>query len=184
MRSRALGGMVVLLFALGAFVTGAAAAKPKLWLEGASNTRAAPGEAARIQLVSEHCVGQQTASVASNGKPVDHIAGSGALTPGCDAGFKQTGSIKSVAVAPAPEGEVVMTVSGLVHVGVEPWCTYTVPRKFSLPPYVFTEGSTVVSGTLDKAASFGACAPTREMYIRVIVEQVSDQFPYWGEVTG
>jgi hypothetical protein len=175
--------MVVLLFALGVFVTGAAAAKPKLWLiQGFANTRAAPGEAARIQLFSEGCVGQQTASVASNGKPVDRIAGSGALTPECKPGFKQAGSIKSVAVAPSPEG-VAMTASGLVHVGLEPWCTYTLPRKFSLPEFVLTEATGVVSGTLDKAASFGACAPTREVHIRLIVEQLAEEFPYAGEVT-
>jgi hypothetical protein len=172
--------MVVLLFALGVFVTGAAAAKPKLWLvHGPANTHAVPGEAARIRVLAEGCVGQQTASVASNGKPVDHIAGSGALTTECNPGYKQAGSIKSVAVAPSPEG-VAMTVSGLVRVGVEPWCTYKLPRKFSLPEFGSTDASGVVLGTLEKAASFGACAPTHEVHIRVTVEQLADEIPYWG----
>jgi hypothetical protein len=172
--------MVVLLFALGAFVTGAAAAKPKLWLvHGPANTHAAPGEAARIQVFAEGCVGQQPASVATNGKPVDQIAGSGALTTTCNPGSKQAGRIKSVAVTNAIEG-VAMTVSGIVHVGVEPWCTYKLPRKFSLPGFYFTEASTAVSGSLEKAASFGACAPTREVHIRVVVERLADEFPYWG----
>jgi hypothetical protein len=174
--------MVVLLFALGAFVTGAAAAKPKLWLiHGPANTHAAPGEAARIRVSAEGCVGEQAASVASNGRPVDRIAGSGALAAQCNPGFKQAGSIKSVAVAPSPEG-VAMTVTGLVHVGIEPWCTYTLPHNFTLPEAFSTDAHGVVSGTLQKAASFGACAPTLEVHIFVVVEQLAEEIPYRGEV--
>jgi hypothetical protein len=43
---------------------------------------------------------------------------------------------------------------------------------------------TTVTSTLDKAASFGSCAPTREMTIGVLAEQLSEQFPYAAEVVG
>jgi hypothetical protein len=186
MKSRSLGGLIVVLLALGAFATATAtaAAKPKLWLTNAgTHSHATVGEAARFQLSSENCVAREAASLASNGKPVDRIAGSGALAPECYGG-KMVGTIKSVAVAPATEGQMTMTVSDIVHVSVEPWCTYTFPHSIAFPEFIFTEMVSTITATLDKGASFGSCAPTREIGVHLIVEQVSEAFPYTGEAVG
>jgi hypothetical protein len=185
MRTRTLG-IVVVLLALSAFATSAAASKPKLWLsDAASHVHATAGEAAHLRIgVADHCGGAQAASVSTNGKPTDHIAPAGALTTACDEGYKLAGTIKSVTLAPGSEGvAAVMTVSGLMHLGVEPWCTYTLPRKVAIGMSVLTEaGSRVVTATLDKSASFASCAPTREMFMSMTLEQVSEEFPYEVEL--
>jgi hypothetical protein len=185
MKTRTLGIVAVVLFALGAFATGATAAKPRLWLiDVGSHVRATTGEAARIQLTMEFCRGSQSASVISNGKPVDHIAGAGSLASVCETGAKEVGAIKSIAIAAAPENLMTMTVTGVVHLGIEPWCTYTLPHKITGAEFFFSEMFAAVTATLDKAASFGSCAPAREMSIGITVEQLSEQFPYAGEVVG
>jgi hypothetical protein len=178
-------GIVVALLALSVFATSAAASKPKLWLSNAaSHVHATAGEAAHLRIGVDHCGGAQGASVSTNGKPVDHVAAAGALTTACEGGYKLAGAIKSVTLAPGSEGVTVMTVSDLMHVGVEPWCTYTLPRKVAFGMAIFTETGSFVTATLDKPASFASCAPTREMFMSVTLEQVSEEFPYEVELTG
>lgn len=185
MKTRRLGTVAVVLLALGAFATSAAAAKPKLWLvDAATHVRAATGEAARVQLATTSCVASETASVLTNGKASDHIGGGGSLTSACETGDKLAGAIKSIAVLPASEERMTMTVTGVVHLGTEPWCTYTLPHKISSEEFFFSEMLATVTETLDKAASFGSCAPTRTESIRVAVEQASEEFPYEGEIVG
>jgi hypothetical protein len=115
---------------------------------------------------------------------VDHIAGAGSLTSECEAGTREAGAIKTIAIVPATENLMTMTVTGVVHLGVEPWCTDTLPHKITGGDFFFTEMFTTVTLALDKAASFGSCAPTREMTIGVLAEQLSEQFPYAAEVVG
>jgi hypothetical protein len=178
-------GIVVVLLALSAFATSAAAAKPRLWLsDAASHVHATAGEAAHLRVGVDHCGAAQAASVSTNGKPTDHIAPAGALTTACEEGYKLAGTIKSVTLAPGSEGvTAVMTVSDLMHLGVEPWCTYTLPRKVAIGISVLTEsGSREITATLDKSASFASCAPTREMFMSMTLEQVSEEFPYEVEL--
>jgi hypothetical protein len=185
MRTRTFAAMAVALLAPGAVATGAAAAKPKLWLgDGRTHVHAAQGEAARIGLEVEPCGASQTASILSNGKPVDQLGGAGGLTASCESGTKMAGTIKSVAVAPAGEDRVKMTATGIVHLGVEPWCTYTLPHKFSTEASVFAEAFGTATATLDKAASFAGCAPTREITFGLELEQVSEESPYAWETVG
>jgi hypothetical protein len=183
MRTRTLG-IVVVLFALSAFATSAAASKPKLWLSDVtSRVHATSGEAAHLRIGVDHCGAAQAASVSTNGKPTDHIAPVGALTTACEERYKLAGTIKSVTLAPGGEGvAAVMTVSDLMHLGVEPWCTYTLPRKVAFGISVLTETGSFVTATLDKSASFASCAPTREMFMSVTLEQVSEEFPYEVEL--
>jgi hypothetical protein len=185
MKTGTLGIVVVgVVLALGPFATGAAASKPKLWLNDAfTHTHATVGEAASMRLNVAGCAGHEAASVSTNGRPIDHIAGSGAVTAIiCNEGYKLAGTIKSVALAPGISGTAVMTVSDRLHVGVEPWCTYTLPGKIAFPEFIFTEAGTTVTATLDKSASFGSCASTRAVLIDLVVEQVSEGLFYEGVV--
>jgi hypothetical protein len=185
MRTRMLSMVAVAMLALGAFASGAAAAKPKLWLESASSHAHAPtGDAARINFNLDSCSTSESASLLSNGKAVDHIGGTGALAASCGTGEKLAGAIKSIAVAPLGGAQISATVTGVIHLGVEPWCTYTLPSKFITEGVVFTETGGTVTAPLDKAASFGGCAPTREASFSLQVEQVSESFPYFVEAVG
>jgi hypothetical protein len=184
MRTRTLGIVVVLLALSASFATSAAASKPKLWLSNVvSRAHAMAGEAAHLRFGVDHCGAAQAASVSTNGKPADHIAPAGTLTTSCEEGYKLAGTIKSVTLAPGSEGvAAVMTVSDLMHLGVEPWCTYTLPRKVAFGISVLTETGSFVTATLDKPASFASCAPTREMFMSVTLEEVSEEFPYAVEL--
>jgi hypothetical protein len=187
MRLRSLGSITAVLLAMGVLATGAAGAvKPKLWIIGpGGGSRAAVGEVTRLEILAGGCAGKETASIASNGKPVDHVAGTGALSPQCEAGFKLDGTIKSVALTPGSgEGEFTMTVTGLVHLGVEPWCTYTLPHKFSLPAVLYTQAEATLTAALDKAASFGTCPPTRAIETSFVVVDIAENFAYQTELVG
>jgi hypothetical protein len=187
MKTGTLVVVAVALLALSAFATGAAAAKPRVWLEYAGSGAHAPtGDAARIKLNLDSCTASQSASLLSNGKAVDHIGATGGLAASCGTGEKLAGAIKSVAVAVASveEDRFSMTVTGVIHLGVEPWCTYTLPSKFASEGAIFTETGGTVTATLDKGASFAACAPTREVGFNLVVEQVSESFPYLVQVVG
>jgi hypothetical protein len=185
MKTWTLATVAVALLALGAVATGAAAAKPKLWLEYASTGVHAPaGDAARIRFDLESCSASQSASLLSNGKAADHIGATGGLAASCGTGEKLAGAIKSIALAPIEGLRMTFTVTGVIHLGVEPWCTYTLPSKFAAEGAVFTEGSGTVTATLDKAASFAGCAPTRETSFSLVVEQISESFPYRVEIAG
>jgi hypothetical protein len=177
--------VAVALLALSAFATGAAAAKPKLWLEYAGSGAHAPtGDAARINFNLDSCSASESASLLSNGKASDHIGGTGGLAASCPTGEKLAGTIKSIAAAPLEESRFTLTVTGVIHLGVEPWCTYTVPSKLVSEGAFFTETAGTARATLDKAASFAGCAPTREASFSLTVEQVSEGFPYYAQVVG
>jgi hypothetical protein len=130
--------------------------------------------------------GEQSASLSTNDKPVDRITGSGVLTPmpACTGG-KIAGAIKSVDFTPGPEIlQTIMTVHDTVHLGLEPWCRYTLPRKITFAPTISTRDVATLTAALDKSASFGSCAPTLETTVFLGVEQVSQRQPYVGEVAG
>jgi hypothetical protein len=186
MKTGTLVVVTIVLLALSAFATGAAAAaKPKLWLEYADSHAHAPtGDAARIKLDLNKCEATESASLLSNGKAVDQISGTGALAASCATGEKLAGAIKSIAVAPFGAVQIRMTGTGVIHLGFEPWCTYTLPSKFASEGALFTETAATLTATLDKAASFGGCAPTKEASFGLVVEQVSESFPYFVEVAG
>src|ERR1700716_1886014 len=135
MKTGTLGIVVVgVVLGLGAFATSAGASTPKLWLiDPVTRIHATVGEAASMQITVAGCAGHQAASVSTNGRPIDHITGLAGLPPPCGAGYKLVGTIKSVAVAPGSGGLAMMTVSDVLHVGVEPWCTYTLPGTIAFP---------------------------------------------------
>ncbi|HEV7584483.1 MAG TPA: hypothetical protein VGO14_01760 [Solirubrobacteraceae bacterium] len=180
MKTGTLGIIVVgAVLALGPFAAGAAASTPKVWLIDAfTNTHATVGEAANIRLGVSSCGSHEAASVSTNGRAIDQIAGSGTVTTICSEGNKLAGTITSVAVTPGTSGAGIMTVTDRLHVGVEPWCTYTLPSKIAFSEYIFTESVTTVTSTLDTAASFGSCAPTRSVVVQMVLEQVSEGSPY------
>jgi hypothetical protein len=180
MKTGTLGIMVVgAVLALGPFATGAAASTPKVWLiDGFTNTHATVGEAANIRLAVSSCGSHEAASVSTNGRAIDHIAGSGTVTATCAEGDKLAGKITSVTVAPSPSGTGIMTVTDRLHEGVAPWCTYTLPAKIAFSEFIFTESATTVTATLDTAASFGSCASTRAEVVQLALEQLSEGSPY------
>lgn len=186
MRSRMLGGLAA-LFALGALAMGASAAtvKPKLWLlEATSHARAATGTPAHINVLIEECSGMQPGALYTNGKPVDLITSASSLVGECPGGEKLAGAIKSVAVAPAEEGQMAMTLNSVLHLQLAPWCTYALPHKIVFGATMFTQSVAEPTAPLDKAASFGSCAPTRTLHVRLEVEDELESFPFAGEVVG
>lgn len=186
MRSRTFAGFIVVCCLLAVPAAAQGAAKPKLWLLNTlESRRATPGEPARIAVTVDSCAAREDVTVTKTGAPVDHVAGSGALaTAGCENGGKLAGTVKQLAFAPAAEGEVTATVGDLVHLQVEPWCVYTLPHKFSASVGILLAWPAQVTATLDKPASFGACAPTHETTVTVSLNDVETEFPYEWEVTG
>jgi hypothetical protein len=187
MRSRILGSCVVVVWALGALPAGAWAAKPKpkLWLtNGIAHARATPGEAARLYMAVEECNMQQSASLVDNGEPIDHFLGGSSPEVACPAAFKLAGNVTRVAVAPSTPPAFAMTVTSVMHVHVEPWCVYTLPSKFTLPARYATESGGAIKSALDKPASFGSCAATRQVYVGLAVVQVNSGSVYEGEIVG
>jgi hypothetical protein len=190
MRTRMLGSLVAALLALGALAIGATGAsavttaKPKLWLTNAGDHARVPtGTPVQISVTTETCAGSQAGSVSSNGKPVDLLKPSGSMTVQCYESQKLAGTIKSVAVAPAEEQNMTMTLNSVLHLQVEPWCTYALPHKIVFGSTFFTESAAEATAVLDKAASFApSCTPTRTLYVRMIVENGPENFPFEGEV--
>jgi hypothetical protein len=184
MRSRMLGALVVALVVLGVLASAAAAAKPKLWLEESnSGAHEATGAPVRISATIDECKAEQPGVLAGNGKPVDQVTATSSPTITCDSSEKLAGSIKSVAFA-ATGGEMAMTLKSVLHIQFEPWCTYALPRKIAFGSTVFSEAlaEPEPTATLDKAASFASCAPTRRLHIHLEVEDDLDDAPFAAEV--
>ena len=132
----------------------------------------------------EECNTQETGWLVDNGKSADHFLGGPPSGAGCAAGFKLAGALTGVAVAPATPPTFAMTVTSVMHVQVEPWCVYTLAPKFSLPASSGTESEGSIKSVLDKPASFGSCASTRYLHVRLAVVQASFELPYQGEIVG
>jgi hypothetical protein len=93
------------------------------------------------------------------------------------------GSIKTVTVAPVGE-EMTMTLNSTLYVEYAPWCTYSLPHKITFEASTTTEADVEPTAPLDKAASFGSCAPIRRVPIRLRVEDDRESFPFAGEAVG
>jgi hypothetical protein len=192
MGSRTLASLAAVLLALAALAigatgaTGVTAAKPKLWLVNAGDHAHVPtGTPVQISLSTESCEASQAGSVYSNGKSVDLLTASGSTTAECYESQKLAGTIKSVAVAPAEEQNMTMTLNSVLHLQVEPWCTYALPHKIAFGPALLTDSVSEATAVLDKAASFAqSCAPARRLNVRMIVENGAENFPFEGEVIG
>ena len=192
MRSRMVGAVVAAL-AVGALVGAASAAaatvsKPKLWLRNPIGShRATAGEEMSVELKVEQCTLDQSAKLLANGMPVDHIVGSAAPTIACPAGYKLAGNSKEVNAAAAGTPTfpaAAMTFIGALHVMVEPWCVYALPSRLSLPLEPETASVATFTAPLDKAASFGSCAATRAVEVRLVVRVPLYLAPYEAEVVG
>jgi len=189
MRLRAVALCFATAAALGAGPAAAQAATPVLWLRSELlNERVKPGTEAFVFTSVEGCgLRQSGAKVVSNGMATDHVSVP-ATTPEneCPAGEKRAGGISGVGAKPATGDEMTlrMTSRTAIHLFVEPWCTYALPLAIAFPAALFTESEGTVGAPLDKAASFGSCAATRTVHLRLVVIEVFSGHPFSGEVVG
>jgi hypothetical protein len=186
MRSRMLGALVIALVVLGVLASGAAGAKPRLWLdESNSGAHEATGAPVRISVIIDECKAEEPGVLASNGRPVDQATATSSPTITCDSSEKLAGSIKSVAFA-ATGSEMAMTLSSILHIQFEPWCTYALPHKIAFGSTDYSEvlAEPEPTATLDKPASFASCAPTRTLHMYLEVEDDLDDAPLAAEVVG
>jgi hypothetical protein len=185
MRSRVIAGCALVALALGAQVSGASAAKPVLWLKQFTFERAAPGTPAQASIdLGEGCSSTQAATLASNGQPSDEVTVAPTSPIVECAGGKLASSISSVVLKAVGSGEVTMTAKNIIHVLVDPWCVYALPKTISLPASAVTVAEGTVTGALDKPASFGSCPSSRATHVAVRVDETFSSAPFLTEVVG
>lgn len=188
MRARVAAACALAAIVVGTGATGAAAAKAPLWLVEVmgTNLRVPEGTAVEVAFdVESTCVTFQKGTLTANGKPRDEIGGieSPFHTGECRSGVKVAGAITSLTMTPDGSGALTMSVKDALHVFVEPWCVYTVPKKLSFPALPSTKASATFTSALDKAASFGTCAAKRSVEFGVTVISSDDEvlFPELAE---
>jgi hypothetical protein len=184
MRSRLIAGCAVAALALGAQAS-SATAKPVLWLKQFTMEHAEPGTAANVSIgIGGPCASDQSASLASNGEATDGFT-LAATSPvvECGAG-KLAATVTSLVAKPSGDQEMTLTAKGAIHVLIDPWCVYTLPKTITLPGRGATFGESSLTGTLDKAATFGSCASSRAFGVTVTVRETFSALPFNAEVTG
>ncbi len=172
MRSQVIASCAVVALALGAQAAVASAAKPVLWLKNFAAERVAPGTAVTAEMAFEEgCLAlDRQGTLATDGKPSDKLTLSSNTSDSACPGEKIAGSISGVTLK--PEGELAaITVKSAIHVFLEPWCVYAVPKTITMPASGNTASEVTVSAPLEKRASFGACAPIRALNLRVLVRE-------------
>src|SRR4051794_2636542 len=187
MRTRTLGGLFVVLVVLGAFATGAAATKPRLWLKRITGERAAPGTAALFVVgIEQNCfLSQGGASLASNGKASDKLSFAPPSEQVEECGSeKLAGSVKGVAMTPSGVDEAVITLKSKLHELVAPWCACALPKTITLLPEKLTFAEATVSAPLEAHVSHGPCTPTRAVYVAGQIEDTENAYPFIAETVG
>ncbi len=165
----------------------AIAAKAPLWLVEFPNTtlRVPAGTALEVETEIESCVTYQRGTLAANGKSRDEVGGieSPYRTEGCVPSLKVAGAISSLAMTPAGSGAMTISAKDALHVLVEPWCVYTLPKTITFAGMSASGGRGSLSAALDKAASFGTCPAKRsiEVGVRVLDTQINEVM--WAETT-
>lgn len=183
MRSRFLTAAVLAVAALGAPAASASAAKV-LWLDhGPTGERAPAGTAVEAFLSIETCALDEAGKLATDGKPSDKVTlEAGSFTRPCET-TKWASSVPSVTLKPAGEGAMTVSLKATIHVFVEPWCVYSLPKTIAFPPSSRSVGERGVEGTLDKAASFGTCPPTHTTGVYFALDDSTGE-EFTAEVVG
>jgi hypothetical protein len=185
MKSRVIVGCALVALVLGAQAA-AASATPVVWLNNFLFERAAPGTpSSAIVNIGGGCQSFQEGTLVSNGLTADELTFAAPATAVNECEGGKLAATVSGAVVKAASGEgVTMTTKGVVHVLVRPWCVYALPKAISFTKLARTEGSGTVTGTLDKAATFGSCAATRTFPLTIAVEEAYTGSPFFTEVVG
>jgi hypothetical protein len=189
MRSRLIAGCALAALVVGVQATGAAAAKPVLWLNNFGSERIPVGDEAMVGMgFGGPCVTEQEATVASNGKPSDALSVAPTVIVSQCESEKVAGKITGLVMKPAAAGNnMTTTVKDSFHVLLTAtWCVYTLPKTISLPAVAqSTFQAVTVTGALDKRASYGAtCSSSRMVNLELSVDEKSSGEGYWAEVVG
>lgn len=129
------------------------------------------------------CVGvSHEGKLATNGKPSDKLTLDPNAKYSACAGAKIAGTISGLTLKPAEGQSAAITIKSAIHVLVEPWCVYAIPKTITMPPSSETITEVTVPAPLEKRASFGACAPIRTFELRVIVTEAAGGEPFFTEV--
>ena len=190
MRLRTLGIGIIALLVFGTSTAGAVITpRPKLWLLTNGETRATPGEAAKLQLNLSggpvNCEVRESGSLLTNGREVDKFA-FGAAAPvyeGCNGEGSQAiaGPVKYVALTgDTAQGPGTVTFFTQIRVLTPPWCVYKLPRFM---PYFsgYTESSEYVAGPLAPRASVAGCEPAKTFLLHYKISVGASEGNYLQE---
>lgn len=89
-----------------------------------------------------------------------------------------------MSLAPVAPGSAALTVKTAIHLFVEPWCVYTLPKTVTFPAQRESRGEADVTSKLDKSASFGTCSSTRSVPVVAALNEGQYALPFVAEVVG